>query len=110
MLYSKNGKAMGDKTLPRESLRFYLENSKEFIGVKQAVRFKNFVNEAESYITIKNPSGTETRTETSRVDWALCFDYEKLAEKYQINLEVEALPEDEIDTLDVDTSDESLPY
>lgn len=110
MLYSKNGKAVGDKTLPRESLRFYLENSKEFIGIKQAVRFKNFVNEAESSMTMKNPSGTATRAETSRVDWALCFDYEKLVEKYQINLEVEVLPADEIDTLDVDTSDESLPY
>ena len=44
MLYKKNGKAVGDNTLPDETLAYYLENSKEFIGLKKSVRFKNIVD------------------------------------------------------------------
>lgn len=89
MLYKKNGKAVGDTTLPIESLRFYLENSKEYIGLKNAVRFQNFVNVRESTVQSTSPSGIPSVHQTSRVDWALAFDYLSLKENYNINLEVD---------------------
>lgn len=89
MLYKKNGKAVGDTTLPIESLRFYLENSKEYIGIKNAVRFQNFVNTRESIVSTPVSGGMPHVQQTSRVDWALAFDYTALKEAYNINLEVD---------------------
>ena len=86
MLYRKNGKAVGDSTLPVESLRHYLEISKEFLGVKNAVRFKNLSNVREATTTETTPQGFAKVTQTSRTDWALCFDYDMLVENYGINL------------------------
>lgn len=109
-LYKKNGKSMGDSTLPTESLRFYLENSKEYIGTKNAVKFKNLSNPVDSNATTTNSFGQVTVLKTSHTDWALCFDYEMIAENYGINLEVETSHEDDIDPLDVDENDKSLPF
>ena len=89
MLYKKNGKIVGDATLPVESLRFYLENSKEYIGTKYAVRFKNLSNVRESTMAVTGASGMPSVQATSRTDWALCFDYQLLMENYNINLEVD---------------------
>lgn len=89
MLYKKNGKIVGDATLPVESLRFYLENSKEYIGTKYAVRFKNLSNVRESTMEVTGASGMPSVQATSRTDWALCFDYQLLMENYNINLEVD---------------------
>ncbi len=110
MLYKKNGKTVGDTTLPIESLRYYLENSKEYIGTKNAVRFKNFVNAAESHQSVTSPTGIQSVEKTSRIDWALCFDYEMLAENYQINLEVEVSYNDDPEPDELDTEDDTFPY
>lgn len=109
-LYKKNGKQNGDVTIPTESLRFYLENSKEYIGTKNAVRFKNYSNSAESAVTYTNGDGKPAVLRTSRTDWALCFDYAMLAENYGINLEVETADDDEPDPADFDDNDTSKPY
>lgn len=110
MLYKKNGKLVGDATLSTDSLRFYLENSKEYIGLKNAVRFRNTSNDRESTATVTTASGTQAVQRTSRTDWALCFDYSALVENYGINLEVESVPDDEPDPSDIDTTDTSMPY
>lgn len=109
-LYKKNGKSMGDSTLPTESLRFYLENSKEYIGYKQSVKFKNISNTIDSTVASTNSAGQYTVLKTSHTDWALCFDYEMIAENYGINLEVETVHEGDVDVTDIDENDKTLPY
>lgn len=109
-LYKKNGKSMGDSTLPTESLRFYLENSKEYIGYKQSVKFKNISNTVDSTVSSTTSSGQYTVLKTSHTDWALCFDYEMIAENYGINLEVETAHEGDVDVTNVDENDTSMPY
>lgn len=109
-LYKKNGKSMGDTTLPTESLRFYLENSKEYLGTKNAVKFRNLSNPVDSSTTTKNQFGQVQVLKTSHTDWALCFDYEMIAENYGINLEVETAHEDDVDSIDIDENDKTLPY
>lgn len=101
---------MGDSTLPTESLRFYLENSKEYLGTKNAVKFKNLSNPVDSNATTTNAFGQVQVLKTSHTDWALCFDYEMIAENYGINLEVETIHEDDVDPFDVDENDKTLPY
>lgn len=109
-LYKKNGKAVGDNTLSLESLRYYLEHSKEYIGTKNAVRFKNISNTIEATHSVTNENGIPTIRQTSRTDWALCFDYAMLAENYNINLEIDTEADDEIDPIDIDVNDRSKPY
>lgn len=90
MLYKKSAKQVGDTVLPTESLKFYLENSKEYLGVKKAVRFKNIQKGIE--VQKEVPSATTTGSnyeKTAQVDQAMCFDYELIEEHYNINLEID---------------------
>lgn len=109
-LYKKQGKTVGETTMSNETLRYYLEISKEYLGIKNAVRFQNLSNtmEAESGV---DQNGFHTIKRTSRTDWALCFDYEMLRDNYHINLEVETnVDESAPDPIDIDENDDTLPY
>ena len=106
-LYQKNAKMTGETVMSEASLRYYLTISKEFLGTKNAVRFANLVNPKDN-VTVTDNNGKPVLEKTQRTDWALCFDYQALAEKYGINLEVEVW--DDIDPDDIDTTDKELPY
>ena len=108
-LYRQNGKKVGDATLPETSLRFYLENSKEFLGTKNAVRFKNLANIHEATSSSSGPFGTTVK-QTSRTDWALAFDYDKLVDNFGVNLEVEVAEPGDVDPTDIDENDRSVPF
>lgn len=110
MLYRKNGKTVGEPTLPAESLRHYLENSKEYLGMKSAVRFKVLSNAIEARVSTTKSDGTPTVKDTSQVDWALAFDYNMLSENYGINLEIFTDESEETDPIDFDENDNSTPY
>lgn len=109
-LYRKNGKTVGESTLPVESLKHYLEISKEYLGTKNAVRFNIQSNPAESTQSIKDYDGRPTVQQTSRVGQALCFDYNMLVENYGVNLEVDTVQDDEPDPIDIDENDQTKPY
>lgn len=95
MLYKKNGKLVGDTTLPTESLKYYLENSKEYLGIKQSMRFKNIINGLHQVETVETDSGFKHVTTTDTIDQAMCFDYEMLCDSFGINLEVQKSAPDE---------------
>lgn len=83
-LYRQSGKIVGDKVLPEETLKYYLVNSKAYLGEKQC-RFKVFYKGMPQYDT----SVTTGRqpTQISKVFRAFCFDYLKLVDEFEINLE-----------------------
>lgn len=110
MLYRQTCKKTGDVPLSAGSLRNYLEISKEYLGNKTAIRFKNLANPKDVVMTTTGPGGTPQVESTQRVDWALAFDYWTLAEKYGINLEVEVDDPDAPAPEDIDTEDNDLPY
>ncbi len=107
MLYKKNGKAVGDTTLPTESLKYYLENSKEYLGIKQSMRFRNIINGLHQVDTVE-VQGVKQVTNTDTIDQALCFDYEMLRETFGINLEIEMSAPDEPDTEEISTQTELI--
>ncbi len=109
-LYKKNGKSVGDTTLPTESLRFYLENSKEYLGTKNSVRFKPIPQAPDRVMSTTDSAGQTIVQATSRTDWALCFDYSLIAENYGINLEVETANDDDVDPTEIDENDLTMPY
>lgn len=95
MLYKKNGKLVGDTTLPTESLKYYLENSKEYLGIKQSMRFKNIINGVHQAESVEIGQGIKQLTTTDTIDQAMCFDYEMLCDSFGINLEVQKSAPDE---------------
>ena len=98
-LYKKFSKQVGDASLPLESLKFYLENSQEYLGVNQSVRFKIIQRGVE--VTREEGDGPQRVVKkASATAQALCFDYQQLVENFGINLNVETtdLSEDESDT------------
>jgi DNA primase catalytic core len=89
MLYKKFSRQVGDTALPPESLKFYLENAKEYLGVKNSVRFKNIVKGVEMTKVIAITGQTQSVVKTTTVEQAMCFDYELLKENYGVNLEID---------------------
>lgn len=97
MLYKKNARQTGDNAIPTESLKFYLEHSKEYLGKKNSVRFKNVINGTEVIKTFRDPNGVQSTKPMSTVDQAMCFDYEMIKSIYEVNLEIDMpdQPDDE---------------
>ncbi|MDR0939942.1 MAG: DNA primase [Mediterranea sp.] len=89
MLYKKFARQVGDTALPLESLRFYLENSKEYMGQKNSVRFLNVQNGVEVTQKVEHPGGRVEYHRTTTVDQAMCFDYKAIRKFYNVNLEVD---------------------
>jgi len=75
-LYRENARKSGNSYLPNDSLRYYLENSKHFLGVSSSAKFSR-----KKYTT----DGLENQTQ---VTTAYCFDY--------INLNINLLKETDV--------------
>lgn len=88
MLYKKFACQVGDNALPTESLKFYIENSKEYLGVQNSVRFKNIQKGVEVTKEVE-VDGKKYYRKTSSTKQALCFDYTELMENYNINLNID---------------------
>ena len=82
MLYKKHGKAVGDTLLPEGSLKYYLENSREYLGEKTGIRYKVYHRGIIQMVKVG-----EQQKEQQTVQRSYCFDYNMLATNYNINLE-----------------------
>ena len=109
MLYKKFAKQVGDTALPPESLKFYLENSKEYLGVKNSVRFKNIQNGVEVTKRVDIGDGKTEFRKTSTPEQAMCFDYEMIMSSYNINLEIDTDTGDNNSEDSEDVKEEPLP-
>ena len=78
-LYSKETRDSGSKSIPAESLKFYLEKSDEFLGTAKSVRFK-MVDTPQGYI-----GATSSKT---KVTTAMIFDYDAIIDKYGIDIDI----------------------
>jgi len=67
--YAENARKQGVKPLPSDTLRYYLENHKYFLGVMKSCKF-----------TTGDYDSTEGKTiEKMQVTTAFCFNYDKLS-------------------------------
>lgn len=64
------------------SIKYYLEQSQGFLGIKNSCRFKQMQNGYE----VTKMEGTRT-VRMSSVEVAFCFDYEVIKERYNLNLD-----------------------
>lgn len=80
-LYQKEGRDTQGKTIPSETLRYYLEHSAEFMGTNPTVKFK----------VIENQQGWTPQDDASaksKVTTAMVFDYNAVSENYGISLDI----------------------
>lgn len=79
-LYLKEGRD-AQRVIPKDSLKYYLEHSSEYVGTVPSMKFKMIDNQLG--YTPSDASLAKTRTTT-----AMVFDYDAVAEHYSISLEV----------------------
>lgn len=86
MLYKLNAHRNGETSLPEESLRYYLENSKEYLG-EQRMTY-HVVKKGNQVLDFDHRDTKGQPTKMSVQQRSYCFDYEKLIEAFDINLEM----------------------
>jgi len=92
--YSRKARDMEITRLPKTSMEYYLENSKEYLGKLRAVRFQS--KEKGKPLYVLDTSGSQGQfKQGSGIKMAYCFDYLKLMEAYGLSLDVEAHGVDE---------------
>lgn len=106
-LYQYHSKISGaEKPLDKISLIFYLQNSPEFVGEKQTVRFKNIIRGMEE----KKEDAKGNLIATSGTAQAMLFDYDLIRKNYDIDLDTyESTDADEEDSK-VTQPGEDLPF
>lgn len=81
-LYIREGKDCAGKTIPADTLKYYLENSAEYVGRAKSVRFRLIENQ-QGYTPLNPDAGQ------SKVTTAMVFDYDALTENYGIDLDID---------------------
>ena len=80
-LYQKEGRDTRGKTIPSETLRYYLEHSPEFMGTCEKVKFKMPENQ-------QGWTPQDESTAKAKVTTAMVFDYDAIQATYGISLDV----------------------
>lgn len=82
-LYAKQYRSLGETSLPRQSLKYYLEQSKEYLGKKNSMRFKKMVNGQQER---RSDPDREHAGGVYQCDRAMVFDYEAIKNNYNIDI------------------------
>lgn len=105
-LYQYHSKISGvEKPLDKTSLIFYLQNSPEFVGEKQTVRFKNIIRGMEE----KQSDGQGNLIATSGTAQAMLFDYDLIKKNYDIDLDTYESTEDDEENTGLREPGKDLP-
>ena len=80
LLYAKEARDM-QRAIPKDTLKYYLENSPEYVGTILAVKFKQPDNQLG--YTPTDPTQAKTRTTT-----AMVFDYDAIMDNYSVSLDI----------------------
>lgn len=86
MLYGKEVRESGSKGIPRDTLKYYLEHSREYIGTLKSERF---------YVIDTAGGFVRNGGNKSKPYMAMVFDYDLIEEIYGISLEVSTNNADE---------------
>ena len=82
-LYKRACLQTGESALPEDSLKIYLENSDYYLGTARSVRFKQIIKGIKQ-VTVTNDGRTRDK---EQVLHAMVFRYDRIAERYGIDLE-----------------------
>lgn len=86
--YRKMAKQQDERVMSRDSIKYYLTTSSAYLGGKASERWKVY-QDGRPVIDIEvNPkTGASMSKERAKFDRCMCFDYNLLKEKFDLNLE-----------------------
>lgn len=87
-LYAQQKRSTNEKKLPKDSLKYYLRNSGEYLGQQQRRFRRNTKNLQEKESAVYMPGDGTVALEYER-PFAWCFDYDKLRENMDLMLETD---------------------
>ena len=87
-LYAQHKRSANEKRLPKDSLKYYLKNSSEYLGQQQK-RFRRNMKNLQERESVKYMPGDGTVALEYERPYAWCFDYEKLRQNTELNLETD---------------------
>ena len=96
-LYAQHKRSANEKRLPKDSLKYYLKNSNEYLGLQQK-RFRRNMKNLQDRESVKYFPGDGTEALEYERPYAWCFDYDMLHQSVELNLETDYLwkPKDEV--------------
>ena len=87
-LYAQQKRIANEKRLPKDSLKYYLKNSPEYLGVQQK-RFRRNMKNLQERDSVKYFPGDGTEALEYERPYAWCFNYDMLAAANELNLETD---------------------
>ena len=99
-LYAQQKRSANEKRLPKDSLKYYLKNSPEYLGQQQK-RFRRNMKNLQDRDSVKYFPGDGTEALEYERPYAWCFNYDLLVATNELNLETDYLwqPKDEVKPL-----------
>ena len=96
-LYAQQKRSANEKRLPKDSLKYYLKNSNEYLGLQQK-RFRRNMKNLQDRESVKYFPGDGTEALEYERPYAWCFNYDMLHQSMELNLETDYLwkPKDEV--------------
>jgi len=96
-LYAQQKRSANEKRLPKDSLKYYLKNSAEFLGLQQK-RFRRNMKNLQDKESVKYFPGDGTEALEYERPYAWCFNYDMLQQGLELNLETDYVwkPKDEV--------------
>lgn len=85
--YKKSAKSQGDTVMSKDSIRYYLTTSGAYLGQKASERWKVYEDGRPKVEVRQVDSNTQKTVEVSKFDRCMCFDYQMLRDKFDLNLE-----------------------
>ena len=101
--YKKMSRQQGDTVMSKDSIRYYLTTSGAYLGMKASERWKVYQNGQPVTETIIDGKGNSRSVDRSMFDRCMCFDYQMLKEKFDLNLE--SVSKDEADKIEQDENE-----
>ena len=104
-LYAQQKRNSNEKKLPKDSLKYYLKNSREYLGQQQK-RFRRNMKNLQERESVKYFPGDGTVALEYERPYAWCFDYEKLRQNTELNLDTDFVWEEKEEVSVTDSSPE----
>lgn len=84
--YRRIAKLQGESVMSKESIRYYLTTSSSYLGIKASERWKVYQNGQPLKETVEE-QGQYRPKQICKFDRCMCFDYDMLRSKFDLNLE-----------------------
>ncbi len=85
--YKRMAKQQGETVMSKDSIRYYLTTCTAYLGQKASERWKEYQDGKPKVVFRPAENNQVKAIEISKFDRCMCFDYQQLRDKFDLNLE-----------------------